>query len=141
MVNASASVVAATSGRFHAPCFTERALGNTLRALPSRFAVTALRGRVLVHLSGELDVLTAGPLRRAVDDARHRHGGVVEIDAGDVTFLDPAGVNVLLTAQRALQDDGRVLRVVRASPSVDRLLRQAGAERLYGETGRLAPAP
>lgn len=109
--------------------------------MSSRCTVTGLAGSVHVRLSGEVDAFTTGSLRRAFDDARHRHHGDVEVDAGEVTFMDSAGINVLLAAQRMLREDGRALRIVRESRAVERLLRAAGAERLYGETGRLASAP
>ena len=107
----------------------------------SRFPVTSSGGRTLVRLAGEVDVFSAGALRQALDLARHRHGGDVEVLARDVTFMDSATVHLLVHAQRRLRTEGRLLRVVSPSSTVLRVLELTGAERLYGEPGPVAAAP
>jgi anti-sigma B factor antagonist len=102
----------------------------------SRFPVTATGGRTIVRLSGEVDVFTAGSLRQAIDGARHRHRGDIDVVTSDVTFMDSAALHVLVHAQRTLRMEGRILRVVEPSETVRRLVLLSGAERLYGE-----PAP
>lgn len=102
----------------------------------SRFPVTATGGRTIVRLSGEVDVFTAGSLRQAIDGARHRHRGDVDVVATDVTFMDSSALHVLVHAQRTLRTEGRALRLVDPSDAVRRLVLLSGAERLYGE-----PAP
>ena len=104
----------------------------------SRFPVTASGGRTVVRLAGEVDVFSAGALRQALDAARHRFSGDVDVHAGGVTFMDSSAVHVLVHAQRQLRGDDRRLRVVEPSDVVARLLRLSRAERLYGE---VAPAP
>lgn len=102
----------------------------------SRFPVTATGGRTIVRLSGEVDLFAAGSLRQAVDGARHRYRGDIDVVAADVTFMDSSALHVLVHAQRTLRMEGRILRVVEASETVRRLVLLSGAERLYGE-----PAP
>ena len=103
----------------------------------SRFPVTATGGRTVVRLAGEVDVFTAGSLRQAIDGARHRYRGDVDVAAADVTFMDSSALHVLVHAQRTMRMEGRLLRLVEPSDVVRRLVLLSGAERLYGE---VAPA-
>ena len=61
-----------------------------------------------------------------------RHGPQITLDLAEVTFIDCAGVNVLLaTRRRAGLEDGSV-DVIGASPRVRRVISLLGLERVFG---------
>ena len=57
-----------------------------------------------------------------------RHSPRVALDLGDVTFMDWAGVEVLLATRRRAGLEGGWVHLVRASPCVRRMLILAGLE-------------
>lgn len=79
-----------------------------------------------VAVTGEIDSATSPRLAAAIDRAMAVNTRRIEIDASGVTFIDSAGLRVLVAAQRAAEDEGR--RVVIVSPSVT-------TERLLAITG------
>src|ERR1700728_3114668 len=82
--------------------------------------------RVVVALSGELDSATA-PILRACLTSDELHGTAdVEIDLAELTYLDSAGLSLLVQQWRALNASGGSLVVFNASPM---------ALRLFGITG------
>ncbi len=69
----------------------------------------------VAEIGGEIDIASAPRLRETLLLAIRRHGPVICVDLRGVTFLDCAGVNVLLaTARRARLEGGR-MQVVRPS--------------------------
>jgi anti-sigma B factor antagonist len=80
---------------------------------------TTAAGAGVVHVSGELDLASAPTLEEAIADLST---DPVVIDLSDCTFLDSAGMRVLLTGARELADAGRTLRVVTADPRILRVL-------------------
>lgn len=64
-----------------------------------------------IHAAGELDLLTAPQLERALYDAQ-LHNRVVILDMRDVSFIDSAGVHVLLAASEETGPKGARLRVL-----------------------------
>lgn len=87
---------------------------------------------VTVSLCGELDLATAGQLRRCLaavvqeDPAPRR----LVLDLSDLTFVDASGISALLTVQRSL--DARGGRLLLRSPSrlVRRVVRVLDLEQL-----------
>ena len=70
-------------------------------------------GTCTVTVSGEVDCLTAPGLQEAlldVLDRPHPSGGVV-VDLRGVTFLDAAGLTVLVVGHHRAEQTGRVLRI------------------------------
>ena len=61
---------------------------------------------LVVGVSGEIDIASASKLREELLSALHRHGARLALDLGGVTFMDCAGVNVLLAARRHARLDG-----------------------------------
>ena len=76
-------------------------------------------GAAVVHVSGELDLASAPRLREALTDLS---ADPVVVDLSGCTFLDSAGMGVLLASARALSDSGRTLRVATADPRILRVL-------------------
>jgi anti-anti-sigma factor len=110
---------AMTDGLLSQPGADERAL------LDVRVTATAT-GWTAVTVTGEVDVAGAPVLRRALEavwaDAPHR----VVIDLGAVTFLNAAGLHVLLETRRTAQERSTSLRLCAAAGQVRQLLDWVG---------------
>jgi anti-sigma B factor antagonist len=85
----------------------------------------------VVTLAGELDLHSSDLLATTVDDALAGAPGVVEIDAGDLTFADSAGLRALLSAREAAEQRGVALRLGRISPALGRLLDMTGLRDVF----------
>ena len=86
---------------------------------------------LVVEIRGEIDIQSAPGLRDELLRVIRRCGPQLDLDLASVTFMDCAGLNVLLaTRRRALLEQGSV-RVVRASPRVLRMISLLGLERVF----------
>ena len=83
----------------------------------------------ITEVGGEIDVHSAAELRDQLLRVMRRHSPCVALDLDDVTFMDWAGVEVLLATRRRAGLEGGWVHVVRASPCVRRMLILAGFER------------
>ncbi|MEV6022453.1 STAS domain-containing protein [Streptomyces sp. NPDC052036] len=91
----------------------------------------------VLHVSGELDLVTSPVLRQRVHDAvadgRHR----VVLDLSDVVFCDSSGVGVLVATRRLIRSCQGGLRLILPGPSpaegahVNRVLAALGVRRLF----------
>jgi anti-sigma B factor antagonist len=66
----------------------------------------------VLELGGEVDLLTAARLAGGLDDEIRQGTGDVVVDLHEVEFIDSAGLQVLLGAQRRLARQGRELGIV-----------------------------
>jgi anti-sigma B factor antagonist len=82
----------------------------------------------VVELSGEIDVQSAPWLRDELLRIVRRHGPWLAVDLGEVTFLDCAGINVLLATRRRARLEGGWIRVVRSSPRAWRVISLLGLQ-------------
>lgn len=85
----------------------------------------------LVELRGELDVYTCRTARkefRALLDSAHRR---LLLDLGRLTFIDSAGLGMLVRLLRRVRDMGGDLVLVRATPSTRKLFRMTGLDALF----------
>ena len=83
-------------------------------------------GRPTVRLTGELDLTNADIVTeafRALADVGER---CVELDFGALTFMDSTGIRSILEGMKL----GLELRVVAASPRVDRVLEISGMDEI-----------
>jgi anti-anti-sigma factor len=81
---------------------------------------------LIVEIRGELDVLSAPGLRDELLRVIRRRGPRLALDLAGVTFIDCAGIGVLLaTRRRAQLEDGSV-EVIRAPPRVRRIISLLG---------------
>ncbi len=86
----------------------------------------------VVEICGEIDIQSASQLRDELLQVVSSHGPQLALDLRGVTFLDCAGVNVLLaTRRRARLEDGWV-RVTRASPRARRTISLLGLQEVFG---------
>ena len=87
---------------------------------------------LIVEIHGEIDIFSAPGLRDELLRVIRRHGPQLALDLAGVTFIDCAGVNVLLaTRRRAGLEDGSV-DVIGASPRVRRVISLLGLEWAFG---------
>jgi anti-sigma B factor antagonist len=80
-----------------------------------------IRPGPVVTISGEIDIQSGPQLRDQLLGIMRRHGARLALDLAGVTFIDCAGVNVLLATRRRARLEGGSLRVLRASPRVLRI--------------------
>ena len=93
----------------------------------------------VVEICGEIDIQSAPRLRDELLRVVRRHGPQLALDLGSVTFLDCAGVNVLLaTRRRARLEDGWV-RVTRASPRARRTISLLGLQEVFALSASMPP--
>lgn len=98
--------------------------------LPFAVSVSDRDGWCGLALQGELDFATA-PLLEHELVRTHRDGcDCLLVDLCALTFMDMAGVRVLLAAQERVQAGGGALLVLHAPQVVRRLVKVAGLDRL-----------
>jgi len=85
----------------------------------------------VVRICGELDLYSAPQLRDELLRAVRRHGPRLCLDLGDVTFLDCAGVSVLLAARRRARLQDGWIRISHASPRARRTLTLLGLQQAF----------
>jgi len=90
-----------------------------------RVTVEPLEATRFIRLSGELDRSTVGELSLALDAAR-ADGVTALLDLSAVSFIDSAGLRVLIRSARPTDADDWALYIVRASSAVWRLIELSG---------------
>jgi len=84
----------------------------------------------VAEVSGDLDIATAPWLREALLLAIQRYGPAISVDLQGVTFLDCAGVNALLAAERRARLEGGKVQVTRSSAPAWRVITLLGLQDL-----------
>ncbi|MEV2273592.1 STAS domain-containing protein [Nonomuraea africana] len=97
--------------------------------------------RAVVHVRGEVDLATAELLGAVLDEIAAVGGPWVEVDLGQVPFMDCSGLRVLFRAKQRLQERGGTLTVFGLRPQVERLLCALGLDHRLDETWRPARGP
>jgi anti-sigma B factor antagonist len=87
------------------------------------------RSGKVVAVAGELDIAAASQL---ADMLRTPDGHGVSVDLSGVSFMDPAGLRVLLTAKRDVEARGGQLVVLNTSWQVRRLAILSGTAEQLG---------
>lgn len=87
-----------------------------------RVDVEAGKDRVVVRLSGELDLASAPHLEHELERADVDAAPAVVFDLDALEFLDSTGLQVLLARHRRASDRGQQFAITRGSPQVQRLL-------------------
>src|SRR4051812_30130177 len=85
-------------------------------------------GTAEVLVTGELDVATVHPVERAVHDLWDRGHDAVRLDLRELSFMDSAGVHLIIGLQRAAATAGRGFVVLEDDGPVRRVLRLSGLE-------------
>ena len=82
----------------------------------------SIRPGPLVAISGEIDFASGPQLRDQLLSVIRRNGARLTLDLSGVTFIDCAGINLLLAVRRRAQLEGGSMRVLGASPPVRRVI-------------------
>ena len=90
---------------------------------------------LVVKVSGEIDIATGPKLREELLGVMRRWGARLALDLGGVTFMDCAGINVLLAARRHARLEGGRVRVLRASRRVRKVLMLTGLHQEFALAG------
>ena len=86
---------------------------------------------LVVEIHGEIDIQSAPGLRDELLRVIRRCGAQLALDLAGVTFMDCAGLNVLLATRRRAQLENGSVRIVRASPRVLRMISLLGLEKAF----------
>ena len=86
----------------------------------------------VVRICGEIDLQSAPELREELLRAIRRRGPQVTIDLAGLTFLDCAGLNVLLATGRRARLEGGSVRLVRVPPQARRMISLLSLARAFG---------
>lgn len=106
---------------------------------PVRLALgkRVVNGATVLEVGGELDVLTAAKLGAEIDDVVRKETGKVILDLRGTGFVDSAGLQLLLSAQRRLSGRERALSVVCGPGQVRRVIERARLLEALGVVGSL----
>lgn len=86
---------------------------------------------VVVHLSGELDVLAAPRVREVLLAALAEGERHIVVDCADLDFVDSTGLGVLVAARSRARAVGGSLLLTGMRPPLERLLASTGVDRLF----------
>lgn len=94
---------------------------------PVQFQLSERRqpGATVVHVDGELDILTAPKLGAQLDGIVRKGSCDLVLDLRDAVFIDSAGLHILLTAHRRLTRASRRLAVICVEGPVRRVIELA----------------
>jgi anti-sigma B factor antagonist len=95
-----------------------------------RFPVVWLGEAAVITLPGEIDISNSEQVREELLSLLNRGPAVLIVDMAETTFCDSAGVNALVRAHRRATANGAEIRLVVASPGVQRVLDITGVDRL-----------
>lgn len=99
---------------------------------PTEFSVndTLTADRLVVSVTGEIDLSTASDLQMAVD-ALSPFERPLALDLGGVGFVDSTGIRALLAINnRAMETLGQPLILMRATEGTRRLIQLTGLDRI-----------
>ncbi|MFJ8043734.1 STAS domain-containing protein [Kitasatospora sp. NPDC096147] len=99
---------------------------------PQLRAVTARLGQAaLCYLAGDLDADATGWARTAIQRAQRLPCPLLGLDLRDVTFIDCAGLNLLLEARLEARRTHRAIVLIAPSLPVQHLLRITATRQLF----------
>ncbi len=83
-------------------------------------------GRLVLAVTGEIDLAVAGRFRQELETLVADSGGSALVDLSGVGFIDSSGIRELLTARLAAENAGGELTLLNPSPSCRRVLEVSG---------------
>ena len=120
----------ASAGPASAPDGAEPAREHAQLELSCR---TGADGYQIVSLSGELDIATAEQAYSYISEVIDGRLAPVTVDLSDLTFCDASGLGALARIARHAREAGRQLMLTSARPSVVKIMRITGLDRLFPE--------
>jgi anti-sigma B factor antagonist len=94
--------------------------------LPFQINARRVGQRVVLAVSGEVDLLTAPDLSTAIQDAEPCHE--LWVDLTDVSFMDSTGISALVQAQRATRQARHSFAVICPPGPVRRVFELSGVD-------------
>lgn len=89
-------------------------------------AVQPVDGRVRVRFAGELDLATVPEAEAAIIEARSIGAGPLELDLGELTFVDSTGLRLIMEINSTCVRDGCSLSIVPGPRGVQRVFDVSG---------------
>lgn len=89
------------------------------------------KNTLVAKVSGELDMLSAGPFRAKVEAALDKgEARNLVLNFSEVSFIDSSGLGVLLGRYKRLSSEGGRIAISGAAPQVKRILELSGIMRI-----------
>lgn len=89
--------------------------------------------QLIVKICGEIDHHSAKSAREEIDDKFKSEGCKnMILDMSGITFCDSSGLGLIMGRYKTVTEEGGELYVQRPSPSVDKMIRLSGMDRLVG---------
>lgn len=85
-------------------------------------------GTAVVTISGELDVTSLSTHQALVDEAIESEPRLLVLDLRELTFLDSAGLTLLVRANRRMRNADGTLAVANARPSIADVMARMGLD-------------
>lgn len=91
----------------------------------------AVRDTLMARIKGEIDLAVADELRDIIDERlkKEKFKSVI-LDLGGVSFIDSSGLGFILGRYKRITGQGGKMFIVRARPSVSRILEVSGIKKL-----------
>jgi anti-sigma B factor antagonist len=124
-----ATTPAHTPDRHHAACLPGP--GQTPTMMELNLSVWRHGDRATIQVGGEIDLATGPQLQAVLVELVDRGFYQLIVDLAQVTFLDCAGIRVLVDALRRVHQDGGSLRLVRPTRRVERVLALTGMTTVF----------
>ena len=96
-----------------------------------KLAVQDHGDHAMIKIGGEIDLATNPQLQAVLVDLVDRGLHQLIIDLDQVSFLDCAGIGMLVDARRRVQEHGGSLKLVRPAPLVRRVLEVTGMTAVF----------
>jgi anti-sigma B factor antagonist len=94
---------------------------------------TGANGYQIVSVAGELDIATAEQAYSYISEVIDERPAPVTVDLSGLTFCDASGLGALARIARHAREAGRQLMLTSARPSVLKIMRITGLDRLFPE--------
>jgi anti-sigma B factor antagonist len=106
------------------------------RAEPAQLELstrTGANGYQIVSVTGELDIATAEQAYSYISEVIDGRPAPVTVDLSGLTFCDASGLGALARIARHAREAGRQLMLTSARPSVVKIMRITGLDRIFPE--------
>ncbi len=96
-----------------------------------RLELKVIKDTLLVQIGGELDILAADRIRQEIDRVMQaRKIQKLILDLEEISFMDSAGLGVILGRYKKISAVGGKMYIVRAHPGIRKILELAGVHKL-----------
>jgi anti-sigma B factor antagonist len=94
---------------------------------------TGADGYQIISVAGELDIATADQAYSYISEVIDERPAPVTVDLSGLTFCDASGLGALARVARHAREAGRQLMLTSARPSVLKIMRITGLDRVFPE--------